>query len=405
MPMWVKVKLPEDRSLSDLKSFRTLIHIFLFVIASLMANTVSVASDNQGGYTKRIEANEPLRIVYFTLEMQRDSPWRLQLENVVRQSEQALDVEIEIIYMPLVRREIIEIIRDRVLSAAPFDVAVLANHQDEAPEVIKILSERGIKTFLVHEGMAEMETSFRIGMLSDSKLYPTQILPDDEQGGYELLQYLTHAARKNKLRGIRLRTFALSGGKLDQSSALRVSGLNRALSDNADVELVHLTGARWNRNVAKFKVMGMLSRYGKPDIIWCANDEMALGAIDAFAALNLSLEDVYIGGFDWSPEAIDRIIGRQMTASMGGHQYDLFFAFALAKLNAFSDELKGDVNRSEYHSRLTLLDHYNANKYREFLLANHYSSEQIQSVVFQSKRAGFSLSLLQDSTELVASHE
>jgi ABC-type sugar transport system substrate-binding protein len=57
-----------------------------------------------------------------------------------------------------------------------------------------------------------------------------------------------------------------------------------------------------------------LAGKGKPDVIVCANDDMALGAMEAVKARNLSGIAIY--GFDALPEALKAIREGQMTATI-----------------------------------------------------------------------------------------
>jgi len=57
-----------------------------------------------------------------------------------------------------------------------------------------------------------------------------------------------------------------------------------------------------------------LAGKGKPDVIVCANDDMALGAIEAVKARNLS--DVAIYGFDALPEALKAVRSGAMSATI-----------------------------------------------------------------------------------------
>ena len=57
-----------------------------------------------------------------------------------------------------------------------------------------------------------------------------------------------------------------------------------------------------------------LAGKGKPDVIVCANDDMALGAMEAVKARNLSGIAIY--GFDALPEALKAIRAGQMAATI-----------------------------------------------------------------------------------------
>lgn len=82
----------------------------------------------------------------------------------------------------------------------------------------------------------------------------------------------------------------------------RNQGVHNILDGKDQYKIVFEQTANFNRAEALSVTEAGLAANGKPDVIVCANDDMALGAIEAVAAAGL--EGVQIYGFDALPEAL-----------------------------------------------------------------------------------------------------
>ena len=82
----------------------------------------------------------------------------------------------------------------------------------------------------------------------------------------------------------------------------RNQGVHNILDGKDAYKIVFEQTANFNRAEALSVTEAGLAANGKPDVIVCANDDMALGAIEACAAAGYG--DVKIYGFDALPEAI-----------------------------------------------------------------------------------------------------
>lgn len=87
----------------------------------------------------------------------------------------------------------------------------------------------------------------------------------------------------------------------------RYKGLEKALSENPGIKLLDTQTANWDRNEG-FQVMQTLLTAHGDDIkgVWAANDNMALGALEALRAAGKAGK-VPIVGVDAVPEALDEI--------------------------------------------------------------------------------------------------
>lgn len=89
----------------------------------------------------------------------------------------------------------------------------------------------------------------------------------------------------------------------------RFAGLQKALSENPKIQLLDQQTAEWNRNKAFQVTQTLLTKHsGKVKGVWAANDDMALGALQALKAAGLQGK-VPVVGIDAVPEALQEIKG------------------------------------------------------------------------------------------------
>jgi ribose transport system substrate-binding protein len=97
-------------------------------------------------------------------------------------------------------------------------------------------------------------------------------------------------------------------GILDNVSAKqRFEGLQTAMKSAPGIELLDQQTASWNRNTAFQVTQTLLAKHGgKVKGVWAANDDMALGALQALKAAGLAGK-VPIVGIDAVPEALSEV--------------------------------------------------------------------------------------------------
>lgn len=91
-----------------------------------------------------------------------------------------------------------------------------------------------------------------------------------------------------------------------QTAIDRKTGIDRAIKESPNVKVLTSQTARFSR-VEGMRVMeNLLVQFPKIDGVICANDEMALGAIEAIDAAK-RLKDIKVAGFDGNNDAIRSI--------------------------------------------------------------------------------------------------
>lgn len=92
--------------------------------------------------------------------------------------------------------------------------------------------------------------------------------------------------------------------------------------NNPDVEVAAKQNADWDRSKAKDVAATFLKTYPDLKAIFCNNDVMALGVIEAVKEANLKLnKDIYVVGCDGQAEAYDSIRAGEMAATIDSFPY------------------------------------------------------------------------------------
>jgi ribose transport system substrate-binding protein len=99
---------------------------------------------------------------------------------------------------------------------------------------------------------------------------------------------------------------ALQGLLANTPAAERFQGLQKAISEKPGVQLVQWVAADWDRTKAYNDTKAMLIAHPDIDGVWCANDDMAMGSIQALKEAGLAGK-VLVTGTDGIGEMFDAI--------------------------------------------------------------------------------------------------
>ena len=98
----------------------------------------------------------------------------------------------------------------------------------------------------------------------------------------------------------------------------RSQGFHNVAQEFGNLEFIAQQSANWSRSEAREVAQNILQSRGKDiDIIFCHNDEMALGASLAVQAAGFKInEDIYILGIDGMKEALDAVRNNTLSISV-----------------------------------------------------------------------------------------
>ena len=111
-------------------------------------------------------------------------------------------------------------------------------------------------------------------------------------------------------------------GRLDTDPARkRFAGLQQVLEQTPGIRLLDQQTANWDRTAAFPIMQTWLAKYGsRINGVWAANDDMALGALEALRAAGLAGK-IPVVGVDGIPEAIAAVEKREMISTVSSDAY------------------------------------------------------------------------------------
>ncbi len=112
--------------------------------------------------------------------------------------------------------------------------------------------------------------------------------------------------------------FVIEGIRGVENAELRKEGFIEAVTAGAQIEVVASESANWHTDEAFSVVADLLQTYGEVDGIFCANDQMALGAIQALDMLGLAGQ-VWVGAYDNIEEARLEMRNQRLHATIEQH--------------------------------------------------------------------------------------
>ncbi|ROM33795.1 LacI family transcriptional regulator [Pseudomonas poae] len=232
------------------------------------------------------------------------------------------------------------------------DYLVLVNEQYVAPQILRMAQGTGVKLLLVNNTL----TADQAQLLGSDVDWLGSMVSNDEQAGYLMLGDLL---RKHGpvAPGETIDLLAFSGVKTTPAALLREQGLRRALAEHPEVRLRQLVYGEWSRHRAYEQATQLLKRYPQTTLVWSANDEMALGAIQALQdSGRVPGKDVLFSALNSSPEILKARLDGRLTTLVAGHFTLGGWAMVLINDDAKGVDIKALGGRDRQEALFQLID-------------------------------------------------
>jgi ABC-type sugar transport system substrate-binding protein len=197
------------------------------------------------------------------------------------------------------------------------DYIIYRPMQGTALNVLQILESSKIPFVTLEQGFSAEELLTIGEPQKKYKYWLGSIQYDDEEGGAQLTQALfKHHQRNNPDKPMYVTGIA---GGFEQVSVARQASLKQITKRSGPIIVNQIFPMSWSIDNIKQNFPAIYGRYPQTNAFWCIADSFALAVIEQLGIANSSDQNILIGGFDWLPEAIDKIQTGEMTASVGGH--------------------------------------------------------------------------------------
>ncbi len=150
------------------------------------------------------------------------------------------------------------------------------------------------------------------GLLAKAGLNIPFVGSNNQTGGALLGEYI-----KRQLNG-QGRVLVLEGIRGVENAELRKSGFVNAVTKDSSIWIVASEPGNWNTEEAFSVTMRLLQKHLSIDAIFCANDKMALGALQAVDMLDIN-DNILIVGYDNIESVRNEIRHKKIHATMEQH--------------------------------------------------------------------------------------
>jgi len=339
------------------------------VTSCLMAGALMVgAAAFADPVSKPVETKErPNVLVIQPTDAVSDALWYENIDRHIKYSARDLDMVVENFFVGDDRTQVNSKVVAKIKGGRKPDYLVFSNQIGIAVGLLWVCEKEDIKCFVYGSPLTEREIKKYGGPRQKFQNWIGQIVPDDEQAGFDLANILIAQAREIKKENkddTPIRVIGITGTASTPASANRTNGLRRAVASYQDVELLQIVSARWVPEVAATKFEMLTARYGESDVVWAANNDMALAVHERSKKLNINPK---VGGFDWVPPAIDSLKEGGLSAVIGGHEIDIAYALKLIRLDHDGKEFMKQTGPTSLNSRLIPLTLESVGEYAELL--------------------------------------
>ncbi|WP_084632158.1 ABC transporter substrate-binding protein [Oceanospirillum maris] len=273
--------------------------------------------------------NRPLHVVLMINEPLNDF-WRLS-KQAAQQAAKELNIVLNVIELNNNPLYPIRALSALVNSSQKPDAVLFSNMKNTGKAVLDLLEKHHIHSIIYDNGFSPKEG---IGQPGERYNYWLgQITVNNYNASQRLTYELIEKALDLYPDQQPISMIALDGDAISQTNAQRLLGMFDALVDQSGrVDLKQIFNTRYNPKHAYNALLIAKQRYPELRLIWAANDDMALAAIEAAKSIGLEPgKDILIIGFDLTPKAQAGIKQGELFNSYGGHYLAASWALVYLK--------------------------------------------------------------------------
>ena len=233
--------------------------------------------------------------------------------------------------------------------ASGVDVMILNLVQaSSAPEITDMCKEAGIPVVYINREPDAAEEE----RWESEGLNATYVGCDARQSGTYQGEEILETANKGDINGDgKVSYIMIQGDPENVDAQYRTEFSVKALTD-AGMEVEELSKQRgdWDQAKAQQIAQDALNQYGdKIEVIFCNNDAMALGALQAIEAAGRKVnEDIYLVGVDALTEAVQNVIDGKQTGTVFNNHFAQAQAASDIAVKFLSGEKVDAVNMVNY---------------------------------------------------------
>jgi ABC-type sugar transport system substrate-binding protein len=191
------------------------------------------------------------------------------------------------------------------------DYVVIVNEKLAALQMLRMFERSSARLMLIHNDLTPEQRREIGNEREQMRHWIGTVTTDEVRTEYRLMEELYRQLGEREPRVI-----GITGDRATPVSLERAQGVSEFIARAGRGQGLQLMFSDWSEADAESKASVLLSRYPQANIIWAANDSMALGALRAVKARSAP---VLVGGTGAWPGALASIAEGGLAASVGSH--------------------------------------------------------------------------------------
>jgi ABC-type sugar transport system substrate-binding protein len=315
----------------------------------------------------------PPRVVFLNpgepVERGKGPQWRMTA-HLMNMAARVFGLQLEVLFAErdhlLMLRQAEELARR---SDAP-DYVVIVNEKLAGLTMLRLFARTRSKVLLIHNDLTTEQRAEIGNEREQVSNWIGTVTTDETRAEFRLMQELVHQLGEGEPQVI-----GITGDRVTPVSLERAEGVSQFIARSGRGTILQTVFSDWSEADAESKAAVLLARHPDVNIIWAANDTMALGAQKAVQARRAR---VLVGGTGAWPAALASIVQGGLAASVGSHF--LIGAWAMVLLH-------------DYHHGLDFARHGGPNQKLDYLhVVNRDNAVRYQRAVYE-REAAFDFSI------------
>ena len=362
------------------------VQILLIILLCLVLNS-AMASTSPVRFLSSVQLKKNIS---FTLLIPREDPFWQKNTEFAKIMAKSLDIRLKVKAFQDDPQKLFNLTEEACREGT--DGIIFQSFENTGEKLLEVTEKYKVPSFLINTPLLKADFLPR----SKYRYWLGQMIPDDLKAGTTLIQQLMDQARKGRVHSHHI--LAITGDPNQEASINRQKGLEKYLKYARDVKSLTIVHADWDPKKAVAKFKEQIKQNPQINIIWCANDNMALAVAEA-AEKEMPGKQFYIGGIDWEARAIKAIGEKKLAVSVGGHFAEA--AWAILLLYDYLNGMDFATEQISFHSPMIAI---NQNNYLLFTDLMSLKPDEMDfrplSKIHNSKRTGYEFNLQKLATNL-----
>ncbi|HEU0201804.1 MAG TPA: ABC transporter substrate-binding protein [Burkholderiaceae bacterium] len=236
--------------------------------------------------------------------------WRT-VSHFMRVAAKALGLDLEVLFAERDHLLMLRQAEEVAGRSNPPDYVVIVNEKMAGRQMLETLASSPAKVLVIHNDLTADQRREIGNERERFRNWIGSAVADNARGGYRLMEelYRQLGAREPHIIGI-------TGDPHTPVSMERAQGVKDYVDRAGRGRIHQLAFGDWSYADGEQKARVLMARYPNANIIWAANDSMALGAL---RAVKTRADSIRVGGMGGWPDALESIAAGGLAATAAGH--------------------------------------------------------------------------------------